>query len=263
MDDQILNDASQQKIADLAQNIQSALRDCLLKYQNMHDKNVDKLVFTALMNEMKRWRNIKGMGLKESTRKSYAQSFEIGLEITESMNRESAVWYGCIAMKKKNGAPEKMVRKRDAGPIINADSFALSLKEYIEYPFIRSLDTQEKTLIVQEYWKEIMVAMPEAFLDRKNYSIQKIASVAVWHKSLPALYEITGSIQKPILGSGIVPYIVQNLSGRNAADELVSGADFWKSGKNGAIAFFNNGVGRKTLTDKIEQIALEWAKAHR
>lgn len=134
-----------------------------------------------------------------------------------------------------------------------------SLKPVLnDSPLFKRASMDQRIKILDAYWKGIKAAMPEAFEDPSEYSLQKGHGAIILHEVLPDVLEIVrsrgGSVVEPESYHDVLGPALQALEGDNGRGEMVKGADFWRASIDGAAGSFSSSVGRRVLSAKLRHL---------
>jgi DGQHR domain-containing protein len=169
-----------------------------------------------------------------------------GQRIVEELTQTSHVWKGRI----------KLPGMTVSGTVMPSASMVTSLKKTIQSPFFSMLAPAKRTAVIDAYWQGIQMALPEAFSDPKEFSIQKGIGVSTMHDVLPEVIELVRhngeSVTDPNAYSEIMSDALSSLHGENQLGEPVSGAAFWIAGENGAAGSYSSGAGKRLLSIKLK-----------
>jgi hypothetical protein len=118
------------------------------------------------------------------------------------------------------------------------------------------LTRAQRLQILQAFWKAAHDVLPEAFAEPTESAIQKSTGVQVMHKVLVSVVEYLRSVGKSVLEPesyvSVMKDALLNLEGDNSHGEPVRGAEFWRSGPDGAAGSYSSNAGRRVLTAKIK-----------
>ncbi|MDE2935629.1 MAG: DGQHR domain-containing protein [Chloroflexota bacterium] len=180
---------------------------------------------------------------------SSAEAWKIqAQELTERLATASRSWKGKI----------RLPNSPKAETTVPSASFVQSLRILLTQTVIfrRVKDVEQQGQIIDAYWRAIRRVIPAAFEDPASYNIQKGVGVAVMHSVFPNLLDQArfqgGSLFAPESYLDLLGDALEDLEGLNGAAELVSGADFWKSGRAGAAGAYTSAAGKRRLSEMIE-----------
>lgn len=179
-----------------------------------------------------------------------------GIAVVEELVKLPGPW------KDRIQAPNQKLRRTD-GLTIPQAQFVRSLRPVLDMPLMAKADPAKIAQLIDAYWQGIASVLPEAFLpgtNPKEYAIQKGQGAVALHRVLPQAIETVRSRGESLndpTAYGEVMKNLPNLSGEVVTDlgpAPVSGADFWKSGSEGAASQFSGDAGRKRLSVLIRQM---------
>ncbi|MDX2209759.1 MAG: DGQHR domain-containing protein [Sphingopyxis sp.] len=169
-----------------------------------------------------------------------------GQRIVEALSQTSKVWAGRIKLPGMNVS----------GSVMPSASMVTSLKKIIQSPFFARLDSAKRTSVIDAYWEGIREALPEAFKDPKEFSIQKGIGVSTMHEVLPEVIELLringSSVTDPEAYREVMVHALNNLSGENQLGVPVEGLEFWRAGEHGAAGSYSSGAGKRLLAVKLK-----------
>ena len=168
--------------------------------------------------------------------------------LTENLAMSSSTWKGRIRLPN--------MEKEDT--IVPSASFVKSLKplltQTVLFQSIRSLERQAQ--VIDVYWRAIRRVLPEAFDVPSSYSIQKGVGVAVLHGIFPIVLDLArsggGSIFEPASYTPIMDKPLKNLEGLNSEGATVQGAEFWRTGRAGAVSNYSSVAGQRRLVEYLQ-----------
>lgn len=145
--------------------------------------------------------------------------------------------------------------------LIKSNSFATCLKRVLDQDNFATYSPDEQTEIIDAYWRGIARALPECFQEAGNYNIQSMIGVQVFHDLLPTVLtwaiRFGHSVTEPNTYKDILTSTLNGLTGHNAVGYVVTGPDFWKTGKEGASVIYSSGAGRRSLGQRIKAELLD------
>ena len=179
-----------------------------------------------------------------------------GIAVVEELSKLSGPW------KDRIQAPNQKVRRSD-GLTIPQAQFVRSLRPLLDMPLMAKADPAKIAELLSAYWQGIASVLPEPFLpgsNPKEFAIQKGQGAVALHRVLPQVIETVRSRGESLNDPTAYAEVMKNLP--NLAGEIVtetgpvpvSGADFWKSGGDGAASQFSGDAGRKRLSVLIRQL---------
>ena len=205
-----------------AKAVRTDLAFALLKRRMEHEENL----IDALQAEGKDWQ-VEGQ------------------RIVEDLSRSSEVWRGRIKLP---GMTTSVTTMQSA-------SMVNSLKKMIDSPFFARLDQGKRTEVIDAFWNGVRSALPEAFEDPKQFSLQKGIGVSTLHEVLPEVIELVrykgDSVTESSSYEEILSSALESLSGENQLGEPVSGVEFWRAGEGGAAGSYSSGAGKRLLAAKL------------
>ena len=138
---------------------------------------------------------------------------------------------------------------------INNSGMVNSIKPLLSTPYFGALDEGNQVKILDAYWRGVRLAIPEAFHDAGDYTIQKATGVQVLHLVLVPVIEyirsIGASVLDPTSYAEVLREPLTRLQETTANESIVSGAEFWRAGPDGAAGSFSSNAGRRVLTARI------------
>lgn len=139
--------------------------------------------------------------------------------------------------------------------VIASSAIVASLKQLLGTPFFGSVALGNQVKVLDSYWRGIRQIIPEAFDDPVLFTLQKATGVMVMHGLLVSVLEYLRSAGKSVIEPE--PYAealrdtLLELEGDTGAGGFARGADFWKSGPEGAAGSFSSNAGRRVLVAKL------------
>lgn len=173
-----------------------------------------------------------------------------GQKIADGLYKNSSIWKNKIRLANA----DKINTVLPVASLVN--SLALPLKK----PFFANRSLDDQLAILEAYWGGIQIAVPEAFGDfYKDYALQKGLGVSVMHELMSDVIEVVRNkgedfdVKSSSKFAEIVEPMLKGLQATVADDEIVSGSDFWLSGKKGGAAgAFSSSAGKKLLVAKLK-----------
>jgi len=166
--------------------------------------------------------------------------------LVERLEKASPVWQGRIRFP---GEPK-------AATTISSSGMAASMKQLLGTPYFGSITTDNQLKVLNAYWSGVRHVIPEAFDDPTEYAIQKSTGVMVFHALLVNVIEVIrsngSSVIDPESYARILEEPLVGLEGDSGLGVPVQGADFWKSGIEGAAGSFSSNAGRRVLVAKLK-----------
>jgi DGQHR domain-containing protein len=142
------------------------------------------------------------------------------------------------------------------GTTINNSGMVNSLKALLGAPYFGALGPEDQLKILDAYWRGLREILPEAFHDPTDYTLQKVTGVQVMHVVLIAVIEYMRSagysLVDPESYGEVLREPLENLQETTADGQVVSGADFWRAGPEGAAGSFSSNAGRRVLSARIK-----------
>ena len=172
----------------------------------------------------------------------------LGQDLAEKLNASSPMWRGRVRF---HGEPKGQT-------VIPSTSMVASFQEPAKHSYFSGMKREHQLQILDAYWQGIQLVMPDAFSGGyEKYSIQKGLGVRAMHSVLPDVLERVRSgelsLFKPESYEMVLRKPLEKLSGESLNGERVSGAAFWREGKDGAVSTFNGSVGIRLLAEKIKR----------
>lgn len=168
-----------------------------------------------------------------------------GQTIVEELERVSPVWRGRVRFP---GEPQ-------GDTIIASAAMVAALKQPLASPYFGSITTENQVKVLDAYWQGIRNVLPEAFDNPGSYAIQKGTGVLVLHGLLLAVLELVRSkgwsVVEPNSYAQALEDPLGHLEGDTAEGEVVSGADFWRSGPAGAAGTYSSNAAKRVLIAKL------------
>ena len=168
--------------------------------------------------------------------------------LTQHLATASSTWKGRI----------RLANSPKAQTTVPSASFVKSLKPLLAQPtlFRRIPLTEQQGQVIDAYWRAIRRVLPEAFEDPPKFNIQKGIGVDVMHSVLPNVLDqvrATGaSVFKPDPYQDLVGQALLSIEGPNGDGVLVTGVDFWRTGREGAAGIYSSAAGKRRLAELIE-----------
>jgi DGQHR domain-containing protein len=146
--------------------------------------------------------------------------------------------------------------EQKGGTVIGSAGLVGSLKLLLATPYFGSITTDNQLKILDAYWSGIREVIPEAFDDPAAYTLQKSLGVMAMHSLLVSVIEYVRSAGKSVIDAKAYADALRetllSLEGDTAAGEIARGADFWRTGPNGAAGSYSSNAGRRVLLAKIK-----------
>ena len=168
--------------------------------------------------------------------------------LTKHLATSSSTWKGRI----------RLPNMAKGETIVPSASFVKSLKplltQTILFQGIRSLERQAQT--IDAYWRAIRRVLPDAFENPSSYSIQKGLGVNVLHGIFPIVLDLArsggGSLFEPTSYEPIMNKSLERLQGFNGEGDTVQGAEFWRTGRAGAVGSYSSAAGQRRLVEYLQ-----------
>ena len=137
-------------------------------------------------------------------------------------------------------------------------SFVKSLRPLLAQPtlFRRIASNEQQSQVIDAYWRAIRRVLPEAFEEPDKFNIQKGIGVDVMHAVLPNILDQVraagNSVFEPDSYQDLVSQALLSIEAPNGQGEMVTGADFWRTGRDGAAGIYSSAAGKRRLAELIE-----------
>lgn len=203
-----------------------------------------KSVRTDLALDLLKQRAENEPGLMESLEES-GESWKVkGQTLVEEL-KHSSVWRGLI----------RFPNEPKGDTTINSAGMVSSIKPLLATPYFGAISTENQIKVLDSYWKGIRNVIPEAFDEPNEYTIQKSIGAAIMHGVLVTVLEYVRSmgmsVKEPKTYEEVLQDVLLTLEGDTGTGDLAQGADFWRSGSEGAAGSYSSSAGRRVLTAKI------------
>ena len=152
----------------------------------------------------------------------------------------------------------RLANSPKAQTTVPSASFVKSLKPLLAQPtlFRRIPSIEQQGQVIDAYWRAIRRIFPEAFENPPKFNIQKGIGVEVMHSVLPNVLDQVrsagASVFKPDTYQGIIEQALISIEGRNGDGDVVTGVDFWRTGRDGAAGIYSSAAGKRRLAELIE-----------
>ena len=148
-------------------------------------------------------------------------------------------------------------REPKGSTTISSSGMVSSLKRPLATPFFGAIGQNGQLKVLQAYWEGIREVLQEPFNEPSDYVLQKNIGVQTMHSLLETVLELVKAEGRSVIEKENYAEIFQDLlrddlQGDNAEGEVVSGANFWRSGGKGAAGSFSSNAGRRVLIAKIK-----------
>jgi DGQHR domain-containing protein len=138
---------------------------------------------------------------------------------------------------------------------IGSAGIVSSIKQILATPYFGQISTHNRVRILEAYWEGIEEVMPDVFRDPTDYALQKSTGVQIMHSLLISLIELLRSkgmsVVEPDSYAEVLQDTLLNLEGDTAEGDVARGADFWRSGVQGAAGSFSSNAGRRVLLARL------------
>ena len=137
-------------------------------------------------------------------------------------------------------------------------SFVKSLRPLLAQPtlFRRIPSIEQQGQVIDAYWRAIRRVLPEAFEDPPKFNIQKGIGVDVMHSVLPNVLDQIrasgNSVFEPASYQDLVSQALLSIEGLNGDGDMVTGSEFWRTGRDGAAGIYSSAAGKRRLAELIE-----------
>lgn len=165
--------------------------------------------------------------------------------LVEAVERSSTIWHNRIRFP---GQPS-------GDTIIAPGGMVSALKGLLGTPYFGSITTENQVKVLDAYWQGIRKILPEVFEDPTAYVLQKVTGVLVMHGLLTSVLEYVRSkgwsVIEPNSYEKAMKEALTDLQGDTAEGGVVNGADFWRSGPEGAAGTYSSNAGQRVLIAKL------------
>ncbi|MEA2394614.1 MAG: hypothetical protein QOJ82_2505 [Solirubrobacteraceae bacterium] len=139
---------------------------------------------------------------------------------------------------------------------INSSGMASSLKTLLDTPYFGAVSRPNQIRILDSYWKGINLCLPEVIAEPQDNTLQKSTGVMVMHPILVQIIEYLRSKGlspiDPESYADVLRDPFEELEGDTSGGDVATGADFWRSGPDGAAGQYSSNAGRRVLTARIK-----------
>lgn len=169
-------------------------------------------------------------------------------ELTQHLATASSTWKDRI----------RLANSSKAQTTVPAASFVKSLRPLLFHAtlFRRIPTMEQRSQVIDAYWRAIRRVLPEAFEDPAKFNIQKGIGVDVMHAILPNVLDqvraSSNSVFQPESYEDLVQQALLNIQAPNGDGDLVGGVDFWRTGRDGAAGIYSSAAGKRRLAELIE-----------
>lgn len=152
----------------------------------------------------------------------------------------------------------RLANSPKAQTTVPAASFVKSLRPLLAQAtlFRRISSTEQQGQVIDSYWRAIRRVLPEAFEEPKKFNIQKGIGVQVMHAVLPNVLDqvrsVGDSVFDPRSYQDLVEQALLSIVSPNGDGTMVTGVDFWRTGRNGAAGIYSSAAGKRRLAELIE-----------
>lgn len=208
-----------------------------------------KSVSTDLAYDLLRAQAANSPELREAFEES-GEAWKLhGQEVADRL-KETPPWTGRIRFP----AEPKLQTTIPSSGMVN------SLRELMRgiSPVFQQATIENQVSILAAYWGGILRVLPEAAESPNSYTLQKMTGTVVMHSMLPNVIEILrsrgSSLLDPVAYEEDLREPLEELEGQSRTDELVRGADFWRSGEDGAAGGFSSNAGRRVIRARLMRL---------
>jgi DGQHR domain-containing protein len=168
--------------------------------------------------------------------------------VVEELEKVSPVWRGRVRFP---GEPQ-------GETTIASTGLVASLRGPLGSPYFGSVTTDNQVKILDAYWQGVRRVLPDAFDNPPAFVIQKGSGVLVMHGLLVSVIELVRSKGWSVIEPGSYARALEDplmrLEGDTAEGEVVSGADFWRSGPSGAAGTYSSNAAKRVLIAKLRAL---------
>jgi DGQHR domain-containing protein len=130
-----------------------------------------------------------------------------------------------------------------------------SLKQALDTPYFGQISTLNRLRILEAYWDGIAQVLPDVVGEPTDFALQKSTGVQIMHSLLISVLELLRSkgmsVVEPDSYAEVLETPLMNLEGDTAEGDVARGADFWRSGVQGAAGSFSSNAGRRVLLARL------------
>lgn len=215
-----------------------------------------KSVATDLAFDLMRERAEKDPELKHDLLEK-GRSWEV--DATAVVNRLSTIniWKGLI----------RLPNEEKALTIVPMASFVRSLKPLLSHSAVfQDLDEERRVQLLDAYWDAINRWYASETSDtslelRSEFGLFKGIGVTVMNGVLPFFIERARSQGASLFLSDSyfepIAAVFEELEGTNGENDQISGIEFWRSGRTGAVGSYTSGAGLRILVERIKALLPE------
>ena len=165
--------------------------------------------------------------------------------LVEEIEKMSPVWRQRIRFP---GEPK-------ASTIISSAGMVSSLRRPLATPYFGAISQSNQLKVLDAFWRGVQLALSESFDEPSDYVLQKSTGVQAMHGLLEVVVEIIKASGDSVIEadshSKVLADTLGALQGDTVEGAVVSGADFWRSGPEGAAGSFSSNAGRRVLLTKL------------
>lgn len=138
---------------------------------------------------------------------------------------------------------------------IGSAGIVASLKQILDTPYFGAISTANRLKIIEGFWEGIAKVIPDAFREPTEHALQKSTGVQIMHALLISVVELLRSKGMSVIDPESYEQVLNdtllNLEGDTAEGSVARGADFWRSGVQGAAGSFSSNAGRRVLLARL------------
>lgn len=179
------------------------------------------------------------------------QLWQVNAQELTALVAKRGVWIGRI----------RFPNEKKGTTIITSNSFVSSLKRVLDQENFSAHSLEERSRIVDAYWRGIEKVLPECFRTPKRYNIQKTVGAFVLHDLLSFVMLHANRYGKPLDNpdsyAGILRKTLRRIRGENLSGDEAIGPDYWKAGAEGVAGVYSSGSGRQRLVQLIKKALQE------
>jgi len=165
--------------------------------------------------------------------------------LVEALERNSTIWHGRVRFPGEPGG----------NTMIASAGMVSALKGLLGTPYFGSITIENQVKVLDAYWEGIRQVIPDVFADPSSYVLQKVTGVLVMHGLLLSVIEYVRSkgwsVIEPTSYEKAMKEALMDLQGDSAEGGVVTGADFWRSGPEGAAGTYSSNAGQRVLIAKL------------
>jgi DGQHR domain-containing protein len=164
--------------------------------------------------------------------------------VTEELDRTS-VWRGRI----------RFPGEAKAETTIGSNGMVASLKPLLATPYFGAISRENQVKVLSAFWEGTRAVLPEVFAQPLDYGLQKSTGVMIMHTLLISTLENIRaqgrSVLEPDSYADVLGGTLRSLEGDTANGRVARGAEFWRSGPDGAAGSFSSNAGRRVLSVRL------------